>query len=186
MNENQEPVVEMEVEEVPSKEGAKAQAKPEDKKKKEAPKIVGKWSWGGFGLSWLYAICHGMKWAWIFPASIVISALSPLVLIIPIVGEVVVGLAGMVVGLYVPALWVLRVILGIKGHGWAWDKFKGTPEEFVEKQKLWDRVGAFFFFGKLILGFLSFVASVVLTVLGVFVGLTDILDWAEYLMRHFS
>lgn len=186
MNENQEPVVEMEVEEVPSKERVTSQAKPEDKKKKEAPSIVNKWSWGGFGLGWLYAICHGMHWAWIFPGSVVVSALSPLVLIIPIIGEAAVGLAGLVMGLYVPAIWVLRVLLGIKGHNWAWAKFQGTPEEFVEKQKLWDRVGIFFFFGKLILGFLSFVASVVLTVLGIFVGLTDILDWIEYIVRHLS
>ena len=173
-----EPVVELEVEEVPNPNQQRTYAKPKPEPKPE-PKNLNKWSWGGFGLSWLYAAFNGVYWPIAVPCLIIFpQALN----VIPIVGSI---LALLVEIFAWPAALIVRIVLGVRGRKWTWKKFKGSVEEFEEKQRVWDKVGLIFF----ILGTILFVVNViimpiVLTSLGIFVGITDILDWIEYIYNH--
>ncbi|MBQ4018816.1 MAG: FHA domain-containing protein [Paludibacteraceae bacterium] len=172
----EDPVVEIEVEEVPS---AHQSAPKAEAKKKEKPAIVDKWSWGGFGLSWVYAAFNGVYWPLAVPALIIFPQLLNA---IPIIGTILVILVDIFVW---PAALIIRIMLGVRGHRWTWNKFKGSAEEYEDKQRVWDRVGLIFF----VVGTILFIVNViimpiVLTSLGIFVGITDILDWIEYLINH--
>lgn len=88
---------------------------------------VHKWSWGGFGLGWVYLAGNG--------AGVSYAALFLLLNFVPIVNLF---------------AWIY---LGIKGREIVWKKRKGESyEEFVSSQKTWDVAAivvliVFFFIG---------------------------------------
>lgn len=174
----EEPVVEVEVEEVPPTQQSAPKA---ESKKRERPALANKWSWGGFGLSWLYAAFNGVYW----PLAVPILIIFPQLLnAIPVIGTILVILVEMFAW---PAALIVRIVLGVRGHRWAWDHWKGSVEEYEEKQRVWDRVGLIFFIlGTILFIIIVIVLPIVLTTLSIFVGITDILDWIEYLVRHFG
>ena len=165
----EEPVVEVEVEEVP-KGASKAKSAP--KQEREEPAIVDKWSWGGFGLDWIYAVCNGVWWPIVIPVLFLLShGIGILFFWIPVIGQILSSL----VGLFYPIKIVIKIILGIKGHSFTWDKYKGDPEKFEKKQKTWDKVGLIYFIVKVVLIFLNVVVLPVFLVgLGLFGGIAQL------------
>lgn len=167
----EEPVVEVEVEEVP-KGASKAKSAP--KKEQDEPAIVDKWSWAGFGLDWIYAVCNGVWWPIIIPVLFLLShGIGILFFWIPVVGQILSSL----VGLFYPIKIVIKVILGIKGHSMTWDKYKykDNPAKFEKNQKTWDKVGLIYFIVKVVLIFLNVVVLPIFFVaLGLFGGIAQL------------
>ena len=83
----------------------------------EQDAYLDKFSWGGFGLSWIWALCNDL---------------------------VIYGLIGLVVGLLTSGIgaFIVAIVFGIKGRRWAWEKSTTVSlDEFVEKQEPWEKWG---------------------------------------------
>lgn len=105
------------------------------------PNCLDKWSWGGFCFGWLYGVFNGIYW--------------PLIVLIPVVGWI--------------AAPIINIILGIKGHAQAWEKFAAKGSEagaaiFDSKQQTWDRVGLILFIINLVISLIYFVVVIIATV----------------------
>jgi len=108
------------------------------------PNCLDKWSWGGFSLGWIYGAFNGIYW--------------PLIVLIPFLGWM--------------AAPIINIVLGVKAHRQAWDKFaaKGTEAGaaiFDSKQQTWDRVGLILFIINIVLGVLYLIIYIILIAVGV-------------------
>ena len=93
-----------------------------------------RWSWGAFGLGWIY-FC-GMKykyWGWLFALGIIVNGLLKS-------NDTAVGSTGLVIWL------IMIIVLGVKGRRIAWES-RGwkSKQEFVANQKAWDIWGIIIF-----------------------------------------
>lgn len=94
-----------------------------------SPKIIRKWNWGAFTLSWIWGVCNNIYWP------LVIVAVN----FIPYIG-VLLSLA-------------ICVYLGFKGNGLAWNVAKDRDVlTFEKKQTSWDNAGKIVLICSVILG----------------------------------
>jgi hypothetical protein len=111
--------------------GADSTSFGEDKKTK---KPFQRWSWGAFGLGWIY-FC-GMRykyWGWLLVLGIFVNGISK-------IDEAGVAIIGLIVWL------IMLIIFGIKGRSMAWESRKWKDEkEFIDTQRKWDIWGIIIF-----------------------------------------
>lgn len=93
-----------------------------------------RWSWGAFGLGWIYLACMGYRYyGWLLILNLILSGL----LRSKDLGINVIGLI----------TWLIIIIfLGIKGRSIAWEsRVWKNKEEFINTQKRWDIWGVIIF-----------------------------------------
>ena len=111
----------------------KPTSKTEEKSELQDTKI-GRWSWGAFGLSWIYLYSMRYKWWWVFLILIVITN-------------------GMSRSSDTATYWTgiifqlaIMIILGIKGRKNAYqNRTWDNDEQFLKVQRIWDAWGLVFF-----------------------------------------
>jgi len=93
-----------------------------------------RWSWGAFGLGWIY-FC-GMKykfWGWLLILGFIVNGSLKS-------DDLAVGSIGFIVCL------IMIIIFGIKGRSIAWESREWKSEkEFIATQRMWDTWGIIFF-----------------------------------------
>lgn len=102
------------------------------------PKIIGKWSWGGFAIGPLWGLFNGVIWP--FLVSLALVGIDFVLIFILIQNEenfdwlyIANGAIGLAISIY----------LGVKGNELAWKKRKDgtTVEGFIKKQHSWAIAG---------------------------------------------
>lgn len=102
------------------------------------PKIVGKWSWGGFAIGPLWGLFNGVIWP--FLVSLALVAIDFVLMFTLMDGEedpgwiyIIHGAIGLAISIY----------LGVQGNKLAWERRKEnmTVEGFIKKQHSWAIAG---------------------------------------------
>ena len=102
------------------------------------PKIVGKWSWGGFAIGPLWGLFNGVIWP--FLVSLALVGIDFVLMFTVMDSEddlgwiyIIHGAIGLAISIY----------LGVKGNELAWKKRKEnmTVKKFTEKQHAWAIAG---------------------------------------------
>jgi hypothetical protein len=101
---------------------------------KDIPDNLYQWNWGAFFFGWFWAVCNGIYW--------------PLIFFIPFFGLI--------------ADPIIRIILGINGSKWAWERRKWqSVEHFTRVQHNWAMAALWIFLGSIIL-LIKFVVIIIL------------------------
>jgi len=95
---------------------------------------IGRWSWGAFGLTWIYLVSMKYKWWWLF-----------LIIMLFTNGmsrsdDITTSWIGIIISL------TIMIVLGIEGRKMAYrNRHWDSDEQFLQAQRIWDIWGIIFF-----------------------------------------